>query len=151
MKRFRLAPQMSGSVNISDSVLIATGGVPANWNPETGEIEPPMADAFATPPSTTPEAPPVPQTVRRFRAKPRPTDGDEDGYRITRIVGGLPDWRHSDETKARARADYEAILAARAECENASSSIAPPSEATPESQAELPPETQPQAPPAPGN
>jgi hypothetical protein len=35
-----------------------------------------------------------------------------EGGRVTTITGGLPDWRHLAETRARARAEYEAQMAA---------------------------------------
>jgi hypothetical protein len=167
-RRFKPIPTMSRGVNISDSVVFVEGGLPS-WRDHDAEKERakyeaekaqfgaaymasappvtpgsqvavPMADAFTKP--LTP--PPAPRTVRRFMDRPRPSDADEGGFRITDVRGGLPDWRHYAENKARAVAEYEAQLAtAKAESENIASSIAPQSEATPGTQ----PETQPEAPP----
>jgi hypothetical protein len=143
-RRFKPIPSFAGGVNISDSVLIVEGALP-NWRdfdeeaeraayfaekalygekamasampctPET-QAHVPMADAFTKP--LTP--PPAPRTVRRFTARPRPTDADADGFRITEVRGGLPDWLHQNENRALARAEY-----LEQQAKNASSTTAP--------------------------
>jgi hypothetical protein len=113
VNKFRRRPESIGGINITDNILIIEGGVPLGWNYETGEAITPMAvtpkDAFSTP-TSAPPPPPTAPTVRKFRPKPRITAGDDEGVPlIFKIVGGLPDWRHSAENKAKAMAEYEVI------------------------------------------
>jgi hypothetical protein len=151
-RTFKPVPTFASGVNISDSVLIVEGGLPG-WRtfdaekdrqqyeaekaefgaaamasampctPET-QTHAPMADAFAKP--LTP--PPAPRTVRRFATRPRAGEADGADFKITKIIGGLPDWLHQAEARQRAQDEHAAQLEA---AKNIAPTLAQPEAARP--------------------
>jgi hypothetical protein len=136
MKLFRRRPELVKGVNITDNILVIEGGLPdwrhrdeeaeaahyAAMKAKFGkaftdsavdlpgcELEPPpLQDAFATPTTTTAPTEPAPEirTVRRFRPKPRVVTEEGEVVMHFTVRGGLPDWRHYEENRAIARAEY---------------------------------------------
>jgi hypothetical protein len=125
---------MSGGINVRDSVLIVEGGL-SDWRTFDAAKDRAFYDemkalhgkaftdsAVDLPGSEMPitaNAPggPVaklttPRTTRQFTHRPMAGENDEDGFRITKVIGGLPDWRHDKERRAIARAEHAAQLEA---------------------------------------